>query len=75
MPTEKKTRGRLGEEEPKRFRYLTRESVITALGVVIVLFELVNAELLGRSFHYEFLVLAGGCLGLAIAGWGDRRNP
>lgn len=74
MPTEKKQRGRPEKEKSKPFR-LTREAVITVLGVVIVLFELVNAELLGRSFHYEFLVLAGGCLGLAIAGWGDRRNP
>lgn len=50
-----------------------REKVSLLLAVVIVMFELVNAELLGRTFHAEFLVLAGGCLGLAIAWWGDKR--
>lgn len=62
-------------EEPQTKRSpLGREAIITALGVLIAMFELVNAELFGRTFHYEFLILAAGCLGLAIAGWGDKRQ-
>lgn len=54
--------------------FLSKENLETALGTLIVVFELVNAEVLGRTFHYEFLILAAGLFGLAIAGWGDKRE-
>lgn len=43
------------------------------LGVVIIIFETVNAELLGRSFHYEFLVLGAALCGIGITQLGDKR--
>jgi hypothetical protein len=43
------------------------------LGVAIIIGEFINGEVLGRTFHYEFLVLGGGLCGIGIAGMGDRR--
>lgn len=78
MPTEEiqnqKDRQRRRKKQQQSQIVFSKETFITALGVVIVLFELVNAELFGRTFHYEFLVLAAGCLGLAIMGWGDGKR-
>lgn len=43
------------------------------LGILVILFELVNAEALGRPFHYEFLLAGLALCGVGIAQLGDRR--
>lgn len=52
----------------------SRETVLIAAGLTIIAVEFVNAEVLGRSFHYEFLVLAAGLCGVGIAQLGDRKS-
>ena len=42
-------------------------------GMILVVVVFITAEE-GRPFHYEFLILAAGMMGLGIAQWGDRRN-
>lgn len=52
-----------GESAPKWV--LTRDNLLTMAGLIMLGFELVNAEALGRTFHPEFLVA-----GLALCGIG-----
>lgn len=52
---------------------LTKEKILFGLGVLLVLFEFVNAELLDRPFHIEFLIAALALCGVSIAQWGDKR--
>jgi hypothetical protein len=51
----------------------TRENILMGVGILIVLAEFVNAEVLGHTFHYEFLLLGGAFCGVGIAQLGDRK--
>lgn len=41
-------------------------------GFLLIIAVFVAAEE-GRPFHYEFLILAGGMLGLGVTSWTDRK--
>lgn len=58
--------------QPRRSLY-TRENILLLLGVIVILVEVVNSEILGRTFHYEFLLLGGALCGVGVAQLGDRR--
>lgn len=55
-------------------RVITRENFLFALGVAIIVFEVVNSELLDRPFHYEFLVAGLALCGVGITQLGDRSS-
>jgi hypothetical protein len=51
----------------------TKEKVLFFLGIILVIFEFFNAEVLDRPFHIEFLIAALALCGVSIAQWGDKR--
>jgi hypothetical protein len=51
----------------------TREKVLILAGLLIIFTEVVNAEILGRTFHYEFLAAGLGLCGVGVAQFGDRK--
>lgn len=60
---------------PKRRRIiLSRENILFTLGLLIIIFEVVNSEALDRPFHYEFLVLGAALCGVGITQLGDRSS-
>jgi hypothetical protein len=59
---------------PQRKSLMTRENILFALGLAIIIFEVVSAEVLDRPFHYEFLVLGGSLVGVGITQLGDRGS-
>jgi hypothetical protein len=63
-----------GEQEngEKAWR-LTREKILMFSGLTLVLAEFINSELIGGTFHYEFLIGGLALCGISIAQWGDRR--
>jgi hypothetical protein len=56
----------------KRRRF-SKEGLLFVLGVIIIIFELISAEVLGRPVHYEFLVLAGALCGVSGTLLGDKK--
>jgi hypothetical protein len=52
---------------------LTRENVLFVVGLAIIIFEVINAEVLDNPYHYEFLVLGAALCGVSITQLGDRR--
>jgi hypothetical protein len=50
----------------------TRENILLALGILIIGGSFINSEVLGRTFHYEFLLLGGALCGVGVAQLGDR---
>lgn len=57
----------------KRKWYKKRENILFCLGVSIFIGEFIHAELLGGTFHTEFLVGAGAMCGLGVAHKGDKE--
>lgn len=57
----------------KRMRVVTRENILLTLGIGIILAEFVNAEALGRTFHYEFLLLGAALCGIGITQLGEKK--
>lgn len=55
-------------------RVITRENILFAVGLAIIVGEFVHAELLGHSFHYEFLIAGLACCGVSITQLGDRSS-
>lgn len=53
---------------------ITKEKILMFFGLTLIAFEAVNAELRGGTFHLEFLVCGTALCGVAIAGWGDRKE-
>lgn len=54
-------------------KWLRREGILFLLGVAVICVEVVNAEILGRTFHYEFLIAGLALCGVSITTWGDRK--
>jgi hypothetical protein len=52
---------------------LTREKILMFTGLSLVTAEFVNSELIGGTFHYEFLIGGLALCGISIAQWGDKR--
>lgn len=50
-----------------------KENILLVVGIAIGISEFVNAEVLGRSFHAEFLVFAGALCGAWATQLGDRK--
>lgn len=50
-----------------------KSNLLVTIGIAIGLGEFVNAELLGRNFHAEFLVFAGALCGVWAAQLGDKK--
>jgi hypothetical protein len=50
-----------------------KENILLVVSISIVLIELINAEILGRHFHAEFLVFAGALCGAWATQLGDRK--
>ena len=57
----------------KRHRVFTRENLLLTLGIAIIVGEFINAEALGRTFHYEFLLLGAALCGVGITQLGERK--
>lgn len=55
---------------PLRFR---RETALMIAGLVVIFIEVINAEVLGRTFHYEFLIAGLALCGVSITQLGDRK--
>lgn len=55
-------------------RLTTRETIVFWLGVIICVAEFIHAEVLGGTFHYEFLVLGAAFCGISLAQGADRRG-
>lgn len=56
----------------KKWR-LNREKILMYAGLAIICATWINSELLGRPFHYEYLVLGAALCGISITTWGDKR--
>lgn len=52
---------------------LTKEKILMWSGLVLIAAEFVNSEVLGRSFHGEFLLAGAALCGVSIASWGDKK--
>lgn len=50
-----------------------KEKVLTSFGMTLIGASWVNADVLGHSFHMEFVLAGLAFCGVAIAQWGDRR--
>lgn len=48
----------------------TREKVLLFLGVFVILFETINAELFTGTFHIEILIAGLALCGVSITQWG-----
>jgi hypothetical protein len=57
----------------RRWRWLTKENILFGLGICVIIFEVIHAEVLGRPFHIEFLLLGGALCGVSITQLVDRR--
>jgi hypothetical protein len=53
---------------------LTREKILLFSGLTLIAFEAINSEIRGGVFHYEFLLCGLALCGVAIAGWGDKKE-
>lgn len=42
-------------------------------GLIVITVEMVNGEVLGRTFHYEFLIAGLALCGVSITQFGDRK--
>lgn len=51
----------------------TRQNILFVMGIVIALASWINADLLGNTFHVEFLLLAAAFCGVSITQWGDKK--
>lgn len=49
---------------PGDFPY--HEVVLFIVGLAICVFEVIDAEVLGRPFHYEFLILGAAFCGVSL---------
>lgn len=61
---------------PKRdgpFSGFTRERVLMVAGLIVIGVELVNSEVLGGVFHFEFLIAGLALCGISITSWGDKQ--
>lgn len=54
-------------------RLLTRENILFTLGIGIIVGEFFLSEVLGRAFHYEFLLAGLALCGVGITQLADRR--
>lgn len=50
-----------------------RENLLMVLGIAIIVGSFVNSEVLGRTFHMEFLIVGAALCGVGITQLGDRR--
>lgn len=62
----------LAGDDLHRWR-LTREKLLMFCGLALICAEFVNAEILGGSFHYEFLIGGLALCGISVAQWGDKK--
>lgn len=51
---------------------ITKEISLMIVGIAIIVFEVVNAEVLERPFHYEFLLIGAALCGVGITTLGDK---
>lgn len=68
MPEERKR----SHKKRKPRWWCTREGILMASGLAIILAEFINAEVVGGSFHYEFLIVGVSLCGVSITQWKDR---
>lgn len=54
-------------------RIFSKENVLVAVGIFIILAEFINAEALERTFHYEFLLLGAALCGVGITQLGEKK--
>lgn len=54
-------------------RWGTREKILMYFGLALISAAFINSEVLGRTFHAEFLLGGLALCGISIAQWGDRK--
>lgn len=59
--------------ETKHLWQLTKEKILMFSGLMLIAFETINAEVLGRTFHTEFVLAGLALCGVSIAQWGDKK--
>jgi hypothetical protein len=52
---------------------VTKEKILMFSGLLLIGGEFVNGEILGRTFHGEFLLAGAALCGVSIASWGDKK--
>jgi hypothetical protein len=52
---------------------VTRERILLFSGLFIIVFMMVNSEVFGNPFHFEFLLAALALCGVSITQWGDKK--
>lgn len=57
----------------RRRSHFSKENILFALGIAVIIFEVIHAEVLGRPFHYEFLIAGLALCGVSITQMADRR--
>lgn len=58
----------------KRRWFQKRENLLTCVGIALIAGEFIHAELLGGTFHPEFLVGAVALCGIGLAQKGDKNG-
>lgn len=53
---------------------LTKEKILMCSGLMLIGAEFINGEILGRTFHGEFLLAGAALCGVSIASWGDKKS-
>lgn len=53
---------------------LNREKILMYSGLIIIAASFINSELLGGTFHYEYLIVGAALCGISITQWGDRKS-
>lgn len=53
---------------------LTKDKILLSAGLVLIALEFINAEILGREFHGDFLLVGCSLCGISAAVWADRKG-
>lgn len=61
------------DQEQKKLWNLKREKILLTLGILVIVFEVINAEVLGRTFHAEIFWGGLALCGIGIIQAVDRR--
>lgn len=60
------------ENEDKRWKH-KKEQILLGSGLGLIMASFVNADILGNTFHPEFVLAGLALCGIGIAQWFDRK--
>jgi hypothetical protein len=53
---------------------LTKEKILLFFGLCAFVGTFIDSQFFGHPFHFEYLLGALACCGIAIAQWGDKAG-